>query len=108
MGSKVSASIVFIVSLNLVLLTLVSSQTPRTCPKDLTPCDLEPTPTLPLTPSTRCCQRFQDLSDFDTAVCVCQILKTKRSISSPFISLNTLASFFLLECGRNSTIYNCK
>ncbi|KAK8480550.1 hypothetical protein V6N13_031522 [Hibiscus sabdariffa] len=108
MGSKVSASTVFIVSLNLIFFVLVSSQTPTPmCPQDLSPCEGETTPTLPLTPSTRCCQRFQDLSDIDTAVCLCQILKSKRSMIPSYISLNVVASIFLLNCGRNYTNYNC-
>ncbi|GMJ11375.1 Disease Related Nonspecific Lipid Transfer Protein 1 [Hibiscus trionum] len=110
MGSKVSASTVFIVSLNLVLFTLVSSQTPPTCPQDLGPCESAMTAAFfgaGPNPSSECCQRFQGLSDAGAAACFCQILKANRSRIPPFVSLSRMTNLFLRYCGRNLAAYNC-
>ncbi|KAK8542809.1 hypothetical protein V6N13_136644 [Hibiscus sabdariffa] len=110
MGSKVSASTVFIVSLNLVFFILVSSQTPPTCPQDLGPCEEALIAAFfggKPNPNSECCQRFASLNDTNTAVCFCQILKANRNRIPAFVTLNHVMSVFQRYCDRNLTTYNC-
>ncbi|XWS10757.1 hypothetical protein CRYUN_Cryun38cG0025200 [Craigia yunnanensis] len=105
-----SASTVFLLSFNLLFFTLVSSQTP-TCSRpnqDLGVCEAELTRAffgVSPNPNGECCSRFDGLSDLETAVCMCDILKANASRIP--VSLNTVLRIFLSYCDRNPNIYNC-
>ncbi|XP_038996670.1 putative lipid-binding protein AIR1B [Hibiscus syriacus] len=108
MGSKVSASTLFLVSLNLAFFSLVSSQTSPTCPQDLGVCQSALTSAFfgaRPNPGSECCKRFHGLSDADAADCMCRILRA-NSDRIP-VSHNTVKNMFMRYCGRNSNTNNC-
>ncbi|KAK5772709.1 hypothetical protein PVK06_049003 [Gossypium arboreum] len=108
MGSKASASTVFLHSLNLVFFSLVSSQTPK-CPQDLSasPATLvEAFFGAAPDPNCGCCSQFQGCSDEDAARCVCFAFIAKSAFP---INFNEATKLFMRYCGfNNPEAFSCE
>ncbi|XP_030967031.1 putative lipid-binding protein AIR1 isoform X3 [Quercus lobata] len=103
MASKAIATMAFLLSLNLLFFTMVTSTNPATCPKDtlkLGVCaNLLNDLVLGTPPKTPCCSLIQGLVDLEAAVCLCTAIKANVL----GINLNVPLSLSLLlnYCGKN-------
>ncbi|XP_020205707.1 hydrophobic seed protein [Cajanus cajan] len=106
MGSK---SVALVLSLNLLLLSMVSANEPvpvpavsnkKQCPL-LSICLLPP-----LLGGKRCCPLIQGLIDLDAAVCLCAAVDSGigRAIG---LNLDILVNLILNTCGRKLKNYKC-
>ncbi|TYH35430.1 hypothetical protein ES332_D13G192300v1 [Gossypium tomentosum] len=103
MGSKPSASTVFLLFLNLVFFSLVSSHT-RKCPEDLSACPAAFGKAFfrqPPDPSCECCSQFRHYREDHAAGCVCIAIKSNWAFP---IDLNKATKLFMRYCGFNNAV----
>ncbi|WVY94820.1 hypothetical protein V8G54_033908 [Vigna mungo] len=108
MGSK---SIVFLLSLNLLLFSALSCNTPK-CPSSPPPPAKCPELHLcanvlvpPYKPDPNCCPLLGGLIDLEAVVCLCAVLKLDLGIIK--VNLDILLNLLLNTCGRKATTYTC-
>ncbi|XP_047147185.1 hydrophobic seed protein-like [Vigna umbellata] len=107
MGSK---SVAFLLSLNLLLFSALSCNTPKCvsspppvkCPK-LHICASILVP--PYKPDPNCCPLLGGLIDLEAVVCLCAVLKLDLGIIK--VDLDILLNLLLNTCGRQTTTYTC-